>query len=746
MNRFELLAPGGDVDCIKAALVAGADAIYCGLERFNARNRAVNITFEDLGGILRLAHQYDAQVFLTLNILIVESEISALITLLNKLVNTTIDGVIVQDVGLFYLLATFFPSLHIHASTQLTTHNSGQLSFLKTLHATRVNLSRELSVAEIQSLTTVAHAKHLLVEVFVHGSLCIGFSGLCYMSSVKNGNSGNRGRCSQPCRDAYHKTDQKKIFPLNLKDNAAYTHLHLLAGAGVDSFKIEGRIKKSHYVYTVVHAYKKQLDLIGDESFLKCSNSDIYTVFNRDFSTGFFDGNISCEMFIDNPRDHSAIHLAKSYGGCTGDNVEKAKQVLYDTKTKIINGVNSKIAPLTLEKYPLDISISGVAGERLQVVIKTAATSFTVCSSQALVPKKKEGAGQHLGVELFTTRFKAINETDFHIARMDVGHLAPNLFIPFKELTTIRDEILFVLHGSKHSIQPVDIPALPKSTPLGSPANLLVLIDSADDLPLCLTENADVYFEIPSQPDHNLDRLFQENPQLIPWFPAILIEEEYRHAVEFLERVQPKTIVTNNLGVAHVAFMKGIDWVAGPYLNTVNSYSLLCLQEKFNCSGAFIANEISKNQMRKVKSPHDFKLYFSIYHPIMLMTSRQCLFQQVTGCHKKKIDETCIGQCARTVTISNEKNGSFILHKSKGNYHSIYNEVHYLNTDVVRDSDLFSGFLVDLRRIPTDTQVKLETSRLMQLFAKHIAQDKTATTQLRTALTPVTNRQYLKGI
>ena len=132
MNRkIELLAPGGDVDSIKAAIVAGADAIYCGLNKFNARNRARNINFGDLNGILRLAHSNNCKVFLTINIIIVSSEIPALINLLNKLINTSIDGVIIQDLGLFYLLSKYFKGFKIHASTQLTTHNEGQIKFLK---------------------------------------------------------------------------------------------------------------------------------------------------------------------------------------------------------------------------------------------------------------------------------------------------------------------------------------------------------------------------------------------------------------------------------------------------------------------------------------------------------------------------------------------------------------------------------------------------------------------------------------
>ncbi len=156
-QKIELLAPGGDVESIKAAIIAGADAVYCGLDSFNARNRAVNLSFDELLGVIKLAHQFDCKVFLTLNILILEQEIKALVKLLNQLVNTDIDGIIVQDLGLLYLLKNYFPTLDIHASTQLTTHNEGQIMFLANMGASRVNLSRELDLGEIKSLTKVAH-------------------------------------------------------------------------------------------------------------------------------------------------------------------------------------------------------------------------------------------------------------------------------------------------------------------------------------------------------------------------------------------------------------------------------------------------------------------------------------------------------------------------------------------------------------------------------------------------------------
>jgi len=306
-REIELLAPGGDIDAIKAAILAGANAVYCGLDKFNARSQAKNISLNELNGILRLAHSNDCEVFLTLNIIIVEREIPALIGLLNKLANTTLDGIIIQDLGVFYLISKYFPSLNIHASTQMTTHNEGQIKFLSRLNATRVNLSRELTLQEITALTSAAHKHNVLTEVFVHGSNCISFSGLCYMSSVTGGNSGNRGQCSQPCRDESLTTADGKNFPLNIKDNSAFSDITALADAGVDSVKIEGRIKKYHYVYTVVETWRKQLYSFYAQEKLTGYNSNLRNVFNRDFSNSFLKGVVSRDIFIDIPRDNSAI-------------------------------------------------------------------------------------------------------------------------------------------------------------------------------------------------------------------------------------------------------------------------------------------------------------------------------------------------------------------------------------------------------------------------------------------------------
>ncbi len=754
-NKIELLAPGGDIDAIKAAIIAGADAVYCGLDRFNARNRAENITLGDLAGIIRLAHQHDCEVFLTLNVIIVENELPALIALLNRVVNTRIDGIIVQDLGVCYLLAKYYPSLSIHASTQLTTHNAGQIKFLHKLSATRVNLSRELNLDEIAALSTVAHAHNMLTEVFVHGSNCIAFSGLCYMSSVHEGKSGNRGQCSQPCRDQYQTTAEGYDFPLNMKDNSAFSDLGGLYEAGVDSLKIEGRIKKYHYVHTVVDSWRKQLQHFYQRNRVAEGEGALRKVFNRDFSNAFLKGEISRNMYIDNPRDNTAIYRAQMSGQTIEVALPTAKREVFEQKAEIVNDVEQQINQLSIEQAPLILSVSGQAGTPLTLSVKTPDLSFQIHSQRMLVKASsevecKKGAAQPIDSALLLERFKAINESEYFINEIVLDDLDSDLILPFKDFVALKKQILYRLNGSKEYAAPVVLPRNKQQREKINSPELSLLISSPDDVHLCTDTSATVFYQLPNsykKGDTKYEALFTDNEALIPWFPSVLIGDDYLAAVALLDKVKPKQIVTDNTGIAYEAYHRGIDWIAGPQLNLVNSYSLLCLKEVFNCRGAFISNEISRGQMCKIARPDNFKIYYSIYHPIILMTSRACFFYQVTGCKKNIVDGACIQRCEKSSSITSMNDVTMLIKKRRGDYHTIYNETNYLNTEVVSEvKNLVTNYFIDLRDVKTDTQVDVAKAELTQLFQRTISGEAEAANALEQVILPTTHRQYAKGI
>ncbi|EGQ7822384.1 U32 family peptidase [Vibrio parahaemolyticus] len=660
-DQFELLAPGGDLDSIKAAIAAGADAIYCGLDRFNARNRATNLTLDNLNGVLTLAHQHSCKIFLTLNVLILESEIPAIVRLLSQLNTTKIDGVIVQDLGLAYILKHHFPDLDVHASTQLNTHNEGQILFLNQLTASRVNLSRELNIDEIKHLAQFGREHNVMMEVFVHGSYCIGFSGICYISSARNGASGNRGRCSQPCREQYETTKTGNNYPLNMKDNSAFGDLEALADAGVYSLKVEGRIKKSHYVYTVVDNWRQQIDRLCEGLELSEDTTELYTVFNRDFSNAFLQGDFGKAMYIDNPRDHAVKHFSKVYQCQSADYVQAVKKKLYDDKTAIIE----KVAEQT--------------------------KSFDVTSTQV--------SGSSL----------------------------------------------------KGSIDVPTLPALPQPDPRQGAPKLSVLISSAQEAMLCEYRDIDVYYQLPMGLSGELSamiELFQANPMLKPWFPAILIGEDYHAARVFLETIQPELSITNNSGVSMIAKELGLGWVAGPQMNTVNSYAFKCLQDEFAASGAFVSNELNMKQMRHIKRPQNMRSFYSIYHPNTLLTSRQCLFQQTEGCRKVKVNKGCLKRCDKRTSIINLKDNPYVVQKQKGSHNSIYSEHNVLNLQVLHDlPQLFTDVLIDLRDIQTETKVSASKPELIDAFLALLEEHCEQTVQtLNAMIQPTANAQYLKGL
>ncbi len=742
-NNIEILAPGGDINSIKAAIYAGANAVYCGLDRFNARNRAENISFDDLLGVLNYAHKNNCKVYLTLNIIILENEMPSIIEILNKLLNTTIDGIIVQDLGVLYILSKYFKSHKIHASTQLTTHNQGQLKFLSEFNVSRVNLSRELNISEIKNLSIFGRKHNISTEVFVHGSYCICFSGICYMSSVNGANSGNRGRCSQPCRDKYLTTSEGKNYPLNIKDNSAYFDFEKLYDAGVYSLKIEGRIKGFDYVFTVVDTWKKRIQNFYNNRLLN-DDSNLFKVFNRGFSNAYLKGEIDKDMFIDNPRDNSITHLL-SNNYSLKNNIDNRKIEFFNEKGNNKINIENSIKNICITKVPLTIIISGECGLPLKVIVKTPDNSFEFFSDYVL---ESEGL-QPLNKETILKKWKAINNTEYFIQNIDLSEIKETVYLNFKELASIRKKILLKLTGLPELYDNVTIPELIEHKREDIKPTLSVLISSINDA-LISEKLATIYFQLPSSfniEDVALIDVFIKNKNIIPWFTPIIIGNDFNVAIEFIEKLKPKIIVANNTGIAYEAYKRGIDWIAGPYLNITNSYSLLCLKEKFNCYGAFISNEINKNQIKSIKPPDNFKLFYSIYHPIELMTSRQCLFHQVIGCDKNIIDEECVLMCNKSTTITNINNDKFYIVKTKGSYNSIYNSTNYLNTDIVFDfNNMFSSFFIDLRNIATETKIEIDKSILINYFKSLINGNIDSKNDIYNTVNQSTNQQYKVGI
>lgn len=260
-KKVELLAPAGSKEAFFGAIHAGADAVYLGGSRFGARAYADNFTEEELISCIRYAHLWGRKVYLTVNTLVKEAEFQEIYAYLSPFYEAGLDGVIVQDIGVFAFIRENFPDMELHVSTQMTITGKYGAELLQKMGACRVVPARELSLIEIVKMK---EATGLEIECFIHGAMCYCYSGQCLFSSILGGRSGNRGRCAQPCRLPYKiqngKGSTQECYPLSLKDMCTVEHIPELIEAGIDSFKIEGRMKKPEYAAGVTAIYRKYID------------------------------------------------------------------------------------------------------------------------------------------------------------------------------------------------------------------------------------------------------------------------------------------------------------------------------------------------------------------------------------------------------------------------------------------------------------------------------------------------------
>ncbi len=305
-NRMELLAPAGGLRELKAAVGSGADAVYMGATAFSARAGAGNFTEEEMREAVSFAHTYGVKVHCAINTLIKETELCDAVSTAVLAAKCGVDALIIQDIGFAGHIRKVLPDIELHASTQMTVTSLEGVRYLEKMGFSRVVLARELSLSEIEYIAKNANAE---IEVFVHGAICVCYSGQCLMSSILGGRSGNRGRCAQPCRLPYELTEGEKIcgsgYILSPKDMALIKHLDKLNKAGVASLKIEGRLKSAEYVSAVVGVYRKYLDsnrAVTDEDM-----SELKNAFSRSgFTDGYLTGKLGKEMMSHkNPANNS---------------------------------------------------------------------------------------------------------------------------------------------------------------------------------------------------------------------------------------------------------------------------------------------------------------------------------------------------------------------------------------------------------------------------------------------------------
>ncbi|MCD7855548.1 MAG: U32 family peptidase [Clostridiales bacterium] len=337
MKKPEILAPAGDLEKLKIAVNYGADAVYMGGESYSLRAKAKNFSYEDMAEGIRYAHERGVKCYITANIFARNADVDAMGEYFKTVEAMGADAVLVSDPGVFSVARAAAPSLEIHISTQANNTNYMTAEFWKSLGASRIVLARELSLKEIKD---VCEKTDIETEIFVHGAMCISYSGRCLLSAYFTGRDGNRGACTHPCRWKYYITeatregeylpveeDSRGTYIFNSKDLCMIEHIPELVESGVSSLKIEGRIKTAYYAAVTVKAYREALDdYFKDPKFYESKKeyylSELKKASYRGFTTGFFFGNPTAEsqVYTDSAyiKTYDFVGLVKEYDPKTG--------------------------------------------------------------------------------------------------------------------------------------------------------------------------------------------------------------------------------------------------------------------------------------------------------------------------------------------------------------------------------------------------------------------------------------------
>lgn len=427
----ELLAPAGNYETFVAAINAGADAVYLGGQKFGARAFADNFTDEEVIRAITYAHLYGKKVYMTVNTLVKETEFGELYDYLKPYADSGLDGVIVQDFGVFDFIKRNFKNVELHASTQMAVSGVYSAKMLKKLGAVRVVPARELSLYEIKNIKEKADIE---VEAFIHGAMCYSYSGMCLFSSIVGGRSGNRGRCAQSCRLPYKLSmDGDYNYPISLKDMCTISIIPKLIDAGIDSFKIEGRVKSAEYVAGVTSIYRKYIDM-----YLANKNAD-YKVAKSDMD-------ILRHLYI---RSEISKGYYEKHNGA--DMITYTSPAYNKTDEKVALAINQKYVTGE-KKLQISAYLYMHIGEEMMLTLSNGDNYVTVTGGIVQMASKRPMSESDIASHIckMGDSFFTLNDIELQI---DMDDNESGIFVPVKAINELRrracDELLKELTRSK---------------------------------------------------------------------------------------------------------------------------------------------------------------------------------------------------------------------------------------------------------------------------------------------------------
>ncbi len=645
MKKIELLAPAGDQESLIAAVQNGADAIYLGGTLFSARAFAKNFDDDQLQWAIQYAHLYGVKIYVTVNTLFKDTEIETLVSYIDKLYQFQVDALIIQDIGLFDIVRTLYPDFEIHMSTQSSIMNLYGVDYFEKCGAARVVLARENTLEEIQH---ICQKTSIDIEVFVHGAMCVCYSGQCLMSSMIGKRSGNRGQCAQPCRLPYRLLKDNQVLPekypflLSPKDMMTIEHVGSLIEAGVSSLKIEGRMKRPEYVASVTRAYRQAIDAYyaRQKVDLEPLIHDMKSMFNRNYTLGYLkhdthlvDGDYSGHKgtlvghVLYYHKKHKRVGIQLTDTLCQGDSIvfehiDKGRPVnkMYLQKKLVHTAHAQDIIEIEFDQYvsqgnvrktldkkvveslqqtyqtsqrkiPVTMNFDAQLNHKAQLTLTTPNASVTVQSDCDVeyarkTPLDRQRIFQQLS-KLGSTPFEA---KDIQISSDD------NISMPIKNLNEMRrkatDDLSQKLSSQKihHRQSLTKLPVLKRQNP-SQHQDVYIVVYSLEQLQIVVDYSFDIIvYPYQKDIDEAFDLCQKHHKKMIMMTSPVMKDNEIQDILSSHIYQSIDTILVNDYGSYHAFRDKNV--IAGSGLNIYNSYAANYYSHPFVTSLEMSANEI----------------------------------------------------------------------------------------------------------------------------------------------------------
>ena len=598
---LELLSPAGSMEALRAAVQNGADAVYLGYGSFHARQGAKNFTADELREAVKYCHIRGVKVHLTLNTLATDRELSKVAEIIRTAAQCDVDAFIVQDLGIVSLCRQIAPQMPLHASTQMSVHNLEGVRQAAAMGLSRVVLAREL---DLEQIAHICRNSPVEIEVFVHGALCMCYSGQCYMSAVIGRRSGNRGQCAQPCRLPYGYSRFENKYPLSLKDNCLVSWLENLKAIGVASLKIEGRMKRPEYVATVTKVYREVLD--GSRASQR-QIADLKDAFSRQgFTQGYITGKTGKDMF----------------GIRTGD--APNEDLFARARATYENGETPRVP----------VRFYAIITRRQGSMLAVQDSDGHICKTVG--PPPSDAINRPITEELLEARLSKTGGTPYRCTAVR-SVIEPGLTLPASAINAMRREVLdhlTALRGRREAPRLGSFTTSMHYSGPTAPPKLTVGITNAEQLTKELVEAAPAIIYAPvhliAQSPKLFDRLLPQT-ELVAVLPRILQDRENAKLVSQLDTAYERgvrKVLTGNIGQLSVARSRGFSFCGDFGLNVLNSRTMLELRS-LGFISATVSFEMTLPQLRDLSKALPTELIIYGRQPLML--TENCIIKGRTG-------------------------------------------------------------------------------------------------------------------